>query len=115
CAGCRVADAASLGDRPYCWRMRVPNQTIAWMDGFRGPTSLNPHELGGDFVVWKSSHTPAYQLAVVVDDAAQGVSEVVRGDDLVASTPRQLLLYATLNLTPPSYTHVPLVLCPHSR
>jgi glutamyl-tRNA synthetase len=65
--------------------------------------------MGGDFVVWKSARTPAYQLAVVVDDAAQGITEVIRGDDLVASTPRQLLLYQALGLAPPRFTHVPLV------
>jgi glutamyl-tRNA synthetase len=58
---------------------------------------------------------PAYQLAVVVDDAAQGVTEVVRGDDLVPSTPRQLLLYAALGLTPPAFAHVPLVVGPDGR
>ena len=66
-------------------------------------------------MVWKSAGTPAYQLAVVVDDAAQGVTEVVRGDDLVPSTPRQLLLYAALGLTPPAFGHVPLVVGPDGR
>ena len=58
---------------------------------------------------------PAYQLAVVVDDAAQGVTEVVRGDDLIPSTPRQLLLYRALGLTPPRFCHVPLVVGPDGR
>jgi glutamyl-tRNA synthetase len=66
----------------------------------------------GDFVVRKGNGTAAYQLAVVVDDAAMGVTEVVRGDDLIASTPRQLLLYRALDLTPPSFRHVPLVVGP---
>src|SRR5213078_156989 len=66
--------------------------------------------LGGDFVVWKSAGTPAYQLAVVVDDAEMGVTEVIRGDDLVPSTPRQLLLYRGLGLVPPRFGHVPLVM-----
>jgi glutamyl-tRNA synthetase len=70
---------------------------------------------GGDFVVWKSSRTPAYQLAVVVDDAAMGITEVVRGDDLVASTPRQLLLYRAFGWTPPRFAHVPLVVGPDGR
>jgi glutamyl-tRNA synthetase len=80
-----------------------------FVDGFRGPTRVPAEELGGDFVVWKSAGTPAYQLAVVVDDAEMGVTEVVRGDDLVPSTPRQLLLYRALGLTSPAFTHVPLV------
>jgi glutamyl-tRNA synthetase len=115
CAGRRVADAKSLGDRPYCWRMRTGDVFEAFEDGFRGPTRLSLRDLGGDFVVWKSAGTPAYQLAVVVDDAAQGVTEVVRGDDLVPSTPRQLLLYRALGLTPPHFVHVPLVVGPDGR
>src|SRR5205807_8627291 len=78
------------------------------------------HRVGGDFVVWKAPRpgvpgTPAYQLAVVVDDAEQGVTDVVRGDDLVPSTPRQLLLYRALGLTPPRFSHVPLVVGPDGR
>jgi glutamyl-tRNA synthetase len=64
----------------------------------------------GDYVVWKSAGTPAYQLAVVVDDATLGVNEVLRGDDLIPSTPRQLRLYAALGLEPPQFVHVPLVI-----
>ncbi len=115
CAGRRVADAASLGDRPYCWRMRTGDAVVSFEDGLRGPTTRSLAELGGDFVVWKSAGTPAYQLAVVVDDAAQGITEVVRGDDLVPSTPRQLLLYKALDLTPPRFVHVPLVVGPDGR
>jgi glutamyl-tRNA synthetase len=115
CAGRSVADAAKLGDRAYCWRMRTGDGVVTFDDGFRGSTTLSLHELGGDFVVWKSAGTPAYQLAVVVDDAAQGVTEVVRGDDLVPSTPRQLLLYEALGLPPPRFVHVPLVVGPDGR
>ncbi len=63
----------------------------------------------GDFVVARADGVPAYQLAVVVDDAAMGVTEVVRGDDLLASTARQLLLYRALGLAAPRFAHVPLV------
>ena len=69
----------------------------------------------GDFVVWTSLGTPAYQLAVVVDDADQGVTTVVRGDDLIPSTPRQLMLYRALGLMPPEFVHVPLVVGPDGR
>ena len=86
CAHRRTADAAAITDRPYAWRLRVGHEAITYHDGFRGPVTHNLHDLGGDFVVWKSAGTPAYQLAVVVDDAAQGVTEVIRGDDLVSST-----------------------------
>src|SRR5262249_52129316 len=63
-----------------------------------------------DFVLWRADGTPAYQLAVVVDDLAMGVTEVVRGDDLVDSTPRQLALIAAFDGAAPTYFHVPLVL-----
>ncbi|MEY2400827.1 MAG: glutamyl-tRNA synthetase [Ilumatobacteraceae bacterium] len=65
-----------------------------------------------DLVLQRNDGVPAYNLAVVVDDAAQGVSEVVRGDDLIASTPRQILLHRLLDLPVPTYAHVPLVLAP---
>jgi glutamyl-tRNA synthetase len=108
CAGRRAADAPALGDQPFAWRFRV-GESRAFTDCCRGPTHIDLRGAGGDFVVWKSAGTPAYQLAVVVDDAAQGVTEVVRGDDLVPSTPRQLLLYEALGLVPPVFAHVPLV------
>ena len=110
-----------LSDVPYCWRFRLPAQTPPFVDGCRGLQQLDLHALGGDFVVWKAPRppdnvsTPAYQLAVVVDDAAQGVTEVIRGDDLIPSTPRQLLLYDALKLTPPRFAHVPLVVGPDGR
>jgi glutamyl-tRNA synthetase len=125
CAGRRVADHRNLTGQPYCWRFRLPATTPAYEDGFLGRVELDLHRLGGDFVVWKAprlgagrqaiADTPAYQLAVVVDDADQGVTEVVRGDDLVPSTPRQLLLYDALGLRPPRFTHVPLVVGPDGR
>ncbi len=120
CSGRSAADAAALGDRPYCWRFRVPERSPEWIDDFRGPTAIDLRSAGGDFVVWKAPRpgtpaTPAYQLAAVVDDAAQGVTEVVRGDDLVPSTPRQLLLYEALGLRPPRFSHVPLVVGPDGR
>ncbi len=109
CAGRRAADAEALAGRPFAWRFRVPDTPPEFDDAFRGPTRVDLRQAGGDFVVWKSSGTPAYQLAVVVDDADQGVTEVVRGDDLVPSTPRQLLLYRALGLPAPRFAHVPLV------
>jgi glutamyl-tRNA synthetase len=115
CAGRCAADAATLGDRPLAWRFRVGDGRCPFVDGFLGPVEVDLKAIGGDFVVWKSSGTPAYQLAVVVDDAAQDVTEVIRGDDLISSTPRQLLLYRALGLTPPAFTHVPLVVGPDGR
>jgi glutamyl-tRNA synthetase len=109
CAGRRVADAVELRGQ-YVWRLRTAGREVEFADGFRGPTRLTLRQIGGDFVVWRSIGVPAYQLAVVVDDAEQGVTEVIRGDDLVFSTPRQLLLYEALGWTAPRFTHVPLVL-----
>jgi glutamyl-tRNA synthetase len=108
CAGRRVADAAGLTGQSFAWRFRVAD-VPAFNDGFRGPIRLTRDAVGGDFVVWKSQGTPAYQLAVVVDDADNGITHVVRGDDLVSSTPRQLQLYRALALTAPGFVHVPLV------
>src|SRR5262249_39995692 len=104
----------------HCWRFRLPTATPAFVDGFRGVCAVDLHSAGGDFVVWKAPRqgipaTPAYQLAVVVDDAAQGVTEVVRGDDLVPSTPRQLLLCEALGRPPPRFVHVPWVVGPDGR
>lgn len=110
----RQAAAAALLDRPYAWRFRSEPGLRSFSDQYRGLIDT-PAELGGDFVVWKSAGTPAYQLAVVVDDAAMGVTEVIRGDDLIPSTPRQLQLYAALGLTPPTFAHVPLVVGPDGR
>ncbi len=115
CAGRQASDADALAERSFAWRVRTPNEAMHYDDGFRGPTTLNLHGLGGDFVVWKSAGTPAYQLAVVVDDAAQNVTQVLRGDDLVPSTPRQLLLYRLLDLPAPHFLHVPLVVGPDGR
>lgn len=112
---CAHRRAADIPNGPYSWRMRVGEDTIVYEDGFRGSVAMNLRESGGDFVVWKSAGTPAYQLAVVVDDAAQGVTEVIRGDDLITSTPKQLVLYRALGLTPPHFTHVPLVVGPDGR
>jgi glutamyl-tRNA synthetase len=121
CAGRRVADAAALTG-PYAWRFRLGSESaLSFTDGFWGPTHVNLRTVGGDFVVWKvpagkgDPGSPAYQLAVVVDDAAQQVTEVIRGDDLLSSTPRQLLLYRALSLTPPRFVHVPLVVGPDGR
>jgi glutamyl-tRNA synthetase len=110
CAHRRAADAESLHaeGRSFAWRFRVADSP-AFADGFAGELHIDLKHAGGDFVIWKSAGTPAYQLAVVVDDAAMGVTEVIRGDDLIPSTPRQLLLYRALSLTPPGFAHVPLV------
>jgi glutamyl-tRNA synthetase len=110
CSHRRAADAEELRrqGKPFAWRFRV-TASPTFTDLFAGVQHVDLARLGGDFVVWKSAGTPAYQLAVVVDDAAMGVTEVIRGDDLIPSTPRQLLLYRALGHTPPAFAHIPLV------
>jgi len=92
------------------WRFAVAPGTIEFGDAFAGPQSMNPANTIGDFVIWTKRAQPAYQLAVIVDDARQGVTQVVRGNDLLDSAARQLLLYRALGLSPePQYTHLPLI------
>jgi glutamyl-tRNA synthetase len=92
------------------WRFRVPDgETIAFTDGRCGIQQYVAGKDFGDFVVWRHDDTPAYQLAVVVDDAAMQIAEVVRGEDLLNSTARQLLLYRALGLRVPAFYHCPLV------
>jgi glutamyl-tRNA synthetase len=93
----------------------VPAGIIGWNDLCLGPTELDPATLGGDFIVARHGIGPSYQLAVVADDAAMGVNQVVRGADLVPSTPRQILLYHRLGWTVPIFGHVPLVVMPDGR
>ncbi len=89
-------------------RLDAGGEQIAFVDRLHGPVDA----VVDDLVLWRGDDTPAYNLAVVVDDADQGVGEVVRGDDLLDTTPRQLLLQRLLRLPPISYAHVPLVLGP---
>jgi glutamyl-tRNA synthetase len=74
-----------------------------------GPQVFIANQDFGDFIVWRHDDLPAYQLAVVVDDAAMAITEVVRGCDLLRSTARQLLLYQALQLSAPSFFHCPLL------
>jgi glutamyl-tRNA synthetase len=93
-------------------RLRVEPGEIAWSDGVWGAEREDVEARVGDFVLMRADGVPAYQLAVVVDDAAMQVTDVVRGDDLRGSTARQLLLYRALGLAPPRFAHVPLMLGP---
>ncbi len=92
------------------WRFQVADgQEVAFEDGCCGPQAFVAGKDFGDFVVWRHDNLPSYQLAVVVDDAAMRMTEVVRGEDLLRSTARQLLLYRALQWTPPKFYHCPLV------
>lgn len=92
------------------WRFRVPDgETVSFEDGYYGLQGFVAGKDFGDFMVWRHDDIPAYQLAVVVDDAAMKITEVVRGEDLLKSTARQLLLYRALGLNPPRFYHCPLM------
>jgi len=92
--------------RPIAWRLAGDRRRIAFTDLLHGERAAEVD----DFVLWRGDGAPAYNLAVVVDDADQGIGEVVRGDDLLETTPRQVLLATLLDLEVPQYVHVPLVL-----
>ena len=92
------------------WRFRVPDgRTIAFSDALQGTVCRTAGVDFGDFVVWRRDDLAAYELAVVADDHAMEIAEVVRGADLLTSTARQILLYEALGWTPPAFCHAPLV------
>lgn len=104
------APLEAMVDRPgLAWRFIALGGKMSYADRFRGEESGDIQEFSGDFVVARTFAAPAYQLACVVDDAAMGVTEVIRGDDLVSSTFRQLALYAALSLPVPDFLHLPLL------
>lgn len=105
---CRSGLAA--GRTPRAWRMRVADSEIAFDDRVQGQIRQNIERAVGDFILLRADGQFAYQLAVVVDDAAQGITEVVRGADLLASTPRQIWLQRRLGLPTPRYAHLPIVI-----
>ena len=108
---CRGKSLATIGDAKFCWRFRVADgQAVAFKDGNLGEQRFIAGKDFGDFVVWRNDDVPAYQLACVVDDSGMGITEAVRGQDLLLSTARQLLLYRALGLEAPAFFHCPLML-----
>jgi glutamyl-Q tRNA(Asp) synthetase len=97
------------GRKPRALRIVVPQEQVCFSDGVFGPLQQVLAEAVGDFVLRRADGLFAYQLAVVVDDAAAGVNQVVRGADLLSSTPRQIFLHACLGTPVPAYVHLPLV------
>lgn len=96
------------------WRFRVPEgEAISFTDGRLGPQSRTAGRDFGDFLVWRKDDFPSYQLAVVADDAAMGITEVVRGEDLLTSTARQLLLYRAFGWPAPTFYHCALLTDEH--
>jgi glutamyl-tRNA synthetase len=106
--------------KQVCWRLRVGPGSIAFHDHIAGPQSIDVAADAGDFPLTRFAPAdgliaPAYQLACVVDDHLMAIDAVIRGDDLLASTPRQILLYRALGWTPPEFGHVPLVIGPDGK
>lgn len=107
---CRGRTAENAAGGRCSWRFRVPDgEAVAFTDAWQGAQSFVAGRDFGDFIVWRHDGLPSYQLACAADDAAMGVTEVVRGADLLVSTARQLLLYRALGLPAPAFCHVPLL------
>lgn len=109
-------DEAKEFDPAQSWRFVTPDEETVVEDEFAGARAVRVQRAIGDFVVWTRRGQPAYQLAVVVDDHRQGITRVVRGDDLLDSAARQMMLYRALGIGPiPGYCHLPLVIGPDGR
>ena len=116
CSRLTAEERAALEQtRRPAWRVKVPEKSIAFCDLLQGKYCEDLKKDCGDFIVRRSDGVYAYQLAVVVDDAMMGVTQVVRGSDLLSSTPRQLWLQEALGLPHPEYGHLPLLLSPEGR
>lgn len=109
------AAAQRAKKRPPALRLRVPEEEISFIDGHYGAVRQNLAGACGDFILRRSDGVFAYQLAVVADDAAMGVTEVVRGRDLLSSVPRQIYLHRLLGFPPPCFAHTPLLLAHDGR
>ena len=116
CRGLTAAEVAEKSQkRPPALRLRVPGETVAFVDGHYGLMEQDLAAECGDFILRRSDGVFAYQLAVVADDAAMGVTQVVRGRDLLSSAPRQIYLYRLLGFPQPEFAHAPLLLAPDGR
>jgi len=109
------AQAELPANRIPAWRFRTPNKTVTFTDGFLGEQEQNVHDTIGDFVIARHVDGAGYMLGVVVDDHAMQISEVLRADDLLDATHRQILLYEALELPLPNFIHVPLVVSTDNR
>ena len=114
CRHLTEAQRAGKTKKP-AWRLAVPDKIYGYTDGLQGDYEENLAAACGDFIIRRADGVYAYQLAVVTDDGDGGVTQVVRGMDLLDSTPRQLYLYELLGLQPPEFYHVPLLTAPDGR
>ena len=108
-------DQQAAQTKTPAWRLTVPDRVYGFTDGLQGYFEENLAKECGDFIIRRADGVYAYQLAVVTDDGEGGITQVVRGMDLLDSTPRQLYLYEQLGLTPPEFYHVPLLVAPDGR
>ena len=112
---CRRPEDRPHTDKPPAWRIRVNDETIGFDDGIVGHYAQNLARDIGDFVLLRADGFWAYQLAVVADDADQGITYIVRGQDLLVSTPRQIYLQRCLGFATPHYAHLPLLVNKHGQ
>ena len=112
---CRRPEDRPHTDKPPAWRIRVNDETIGFDDGIVGHYAQNLARDIGDFVLLRADGFWAYQLAVVADDADQGITHIVRGQDLLVSTPRQIYLQRSLGFATPHYAHLPLLVNKHGQ
>ena len=103
--------AEKEGDRDEVIRFKNPNNEITFSDSVRGTVTFKTEDLG-DFVIARAADEPLYHLTVVVDDAAMNITHVIRGEEHISNTPRQILLQEALGYSRPSYVHIPLILAP---
>ncbi len=106
-------DAKKLQDAgtPYVYRVKVPSESLTFEDLVRGEVTFDT-ALIGDFIVARQDKLPLYNLAVVIDDAAMKITHVLRGEDHISNTPKQILLYRAMGLEPPAFGHTPMMLAP---
>jgi len=114
CAALTPAERAAreADGRPAAIRFRVGTGVIAFDDIIRGRVEIDVGNLGGDFVIVRGDGTPLYHFAVVVDDAAMGITHVIRGEDHISNTPKHILLFRALGYAEPAFAHLPLILNP---
>ncbi|HLU24984.1 MAG TPA: glutamate--tRNA ligase [Longimicrobiales bacterium] len=108
------AERRAAAGQPFAIRFRVPDGVTAWEDAVHGRIEFANRDIE-DFIILRSDGTPVYNLAVVSDDAEMRVTHVIRGDDHISNTPKQILLYRALGLEPPVFAHVPMILGPDGK
>ncbi|MFH0764856.1 MAG: glutamate--tRNA ligase [Calditrichota bacterium] len=109
----RSKELAEAG-QPFAVRLMVPEEPIVFTDGVHGQISVSGQEID-DFILLRSDGTPTYMLAVVADDIDMGITHIIRGDDHISNTPKQILIYRALNQPAPQFAHVPLILGPDKK